>query len=248
MSDMHERTRILVGEDGLARLAAARVLVAGLGGVGGACAEALCRAGIGHLTLLDHDTFAPSNLNRQLLATRDVLGRPKAEVAAERLRAIRPDLALCVRQTFLAPGDADDLVAGGGFDYVADCIDSVACKAALVLACQRHQVPAMTSLGAGGRIDVRQVRVGQLGAVEGCGLGRALRKRLRGEGGSLELPVVYSTEVPVPPLPHAPVGSGSTAGRPRATNGTISYLPNLFGMMVAGEIIRQLLSSGEEIA
>ncbi|MGC9457813.1 MAG: tRNA threonylcarbamoyladenosine dehydratase [Halothiobacillaceae bacterium] len=238
---MHERTRILVGETGLAKLAAARVLVAGLGGVGGACAEALCRAGIGHLDLLDHDTFAASNLNRQLLATREVLGRLKAEVAAERLRSIRPDISLAVHGTFLAPPDADGLVAGERFDHVADCIDSVACKAALVLACQRRAVPVMSSLGAGGRLDVRQVQVGQLAEVSGCGLGRALRKRVRAEGGSLTLPVVYSTETPVPPLPHAPVSSPDAPGRPRATNGTISYLPNLFGMMVAGEIIRQIL-------
>jgi len=243
MTDIYERTRILIGDEGLDCLGKAHVLVAGLGGVGGACAEALCRAGVGELTLLDHDVFAPSNLNRQLLATQSVIGQSKALVAAERLRSIRPDIRLNVRDSFLQASDAQRLVSQGKFDYVGDCIDSIASKAALILACQQQSVPVMTSLGAGGRLDVRFVRIGRLDKVEGCGLGRELRKRLRDAQGSLKLPVVYSTEMAVKALPHAPMGAPDNPGRPRAVNGTISYMPNLFGLMVAGEIIRNLLET-----
>ncbi|MDD3608158.1 MAG: ThiF family adenylyltransferase [Halothiobacillaceae bacterium] len=240
--DMHERTRLLIGEEGLARLARAHVLVAGLGGVGGACAEALCRAGVGRLSLLDHDHFSASNLNRQLLATREVLGRGKAEVAAERLRSVREDVVLEVRAQFLQPDEADGLMAEGRFDAVADCIDSIACKAALIAACQRQGVPVFSSLGAGGRTDVSQVRVGRLDKVEGCGLGRELRKRLRRLEQSLRVPVIHSTEPARGALPHQASGTPDNPGRPRAINGTISYMPNLFGMMLAGELLTRLLS------
>src|SRR5690606_18308323 len=134
------RTEILIGVDGLARLRSAHVLVVGLGGVGGHVAEALGRAGIGQLTLLDHDVVSLSNLNRQLLALRSTLGRPKVEVMAERLRDIDPTLELTLISEFLHPEAAKARVVAAPYDFVADCIDSIACKAALVAACHRHGV------------------------------------------------------------------------------------------------------------
>ena len=133
MTEAHARTEILIGAAGLARLRAARVLVAGLGGVGAYVAEALGRAGIGHLTLLDHDVVAPSNLNRQLLALHSTLGRPKVAVMAARLHDIDPTLDLTLIDEFLQPDAADARVSAAAYDYVADCIDSIACKAAFVL-------------------------------------------------------------------------------------------------------------------
>ena len=254
------RTEILIGAVGLSRLRAAHVLVAGLGGVGGYAAEALGRAGVGRLTLLDHDTVSPSNLNRQLLALHSTLGRPKVELMAERLRDIDPTLELTLLGEFLQPEAAEALVAasspltsnsspakregsGQPYDYVADCIDSIACKAALVVACQRHEVPVISALGAGNCLDVTRVRVAQLNQTQGCPLARELRRRLRALGAPLDYPVIHSDEPRRPPLPHQPVG-GDTPGRPRAVNGTISYLPALFGVMLAGFIIRRLLDEG----
>jgi tRNA A37 threonylcarbamoyladenosine dehydratase len=254
------RTEILIGAAGLARLRAAHVLVAGLGGVGGYAAEALGRAGVGRLTLLDHDVVSPSNLNRQLLALHSTIGQPKVEVMAERLRDIDPEIELHLIREFLQPDAAEALIAvspltpgpsptrGEGrpspFDYVADCIDSIACKAALVAACHRHGVPVISALGAGNCLDVSRVRVARLDQTQVCALARELRRKLRELNAPLDYPVVYSDEPRRPPLPHQPVG-GETPGRPRAVNGTISYLPALFGVMVAGFIIRRLLGESD---
>ncbi|MFO1371921.1 MAG: tRNA threonylcarbamoyladenosine dehydratase [Candidatus Competibacteraceae bacterium] len=254
------RTEILIGSDGLARLRAAHVLVAGLGGVGGYAAEALGRAGIGRLTLLDHDVVSPSNLNRQLLALHSTLGQAKAELMAARLRDIDPGLELTLVGEFLQPDMAEALVAAhspltphlsptGGegsrqpYDYVADCIDSIACKAALVAACHRHGVPVISALGAGNCLDVSRVRVARLNQTQVCPLARELRRKLRELNAPLTYPVVYSDEPRRPPLPHQSVDN-DTPGRPRAVNGTISYMPALFGILLAGFIIRRLLGDG----
>lgn len=237
---MHERTHILLGDAGLQRLAQAHVLIAGVGGVGGAVAEAVTRAGVGRVTLLDHDSVAPSNLNRQLVALHSTLGMRKAEAMAARMRDIAPSLAVAVRTEFLRPEGADALIRAGGFDFVLDCIDSIACKAALIHACQQHQVPVFSSLGAGGRLDVSKVGVSSLNQTHTCALARELRRVLRERGASLNTPVVYSWETPIKALPHQPV-DGDVPGRSRAVNGTISYMPNLFGMMLAGFALRQFL-------
>ena len=255
MPHPHARTEILIGAAGLARLRAARVLVAGLGGVGGHAAEALGRAGIGRLTLLDHDVVSLSNLNRQLLALHSTLGRSKVEVMAARLRDINPAIELTLIDEFLQPDRAEALVAatftpnsspapGEGsqpvYDYVADCIDSIACKAALVAACHRQGVPVISALGAGNCLDVSRVRVAQLNQTQVCPLARELRRQLRALNAPLNYPVIYSDEPRRSPLPHQPV-SGDQPGRPRAVNGTISYLPALVGVMLAGVVIRRLL-------
>lgn len=240
MDDWQQRTRIVLGDEGMQRLARAHVLIAGVGGVGGAVAEAVGRAGVGTITLLDHDTVGLSNLNRQLVALHSTLGRYKAEAMAERLRDIRPDAQINARVAFVRQDDADALIAEGGFDLVIDCIDSIACKAALIHACQTHAVPVYSSLGAGGRLDVSKVGVSSLNQTHTCALARELRRALRERGASLNSPVVYSWETPIKALPHEPV-SGDTPGRARAVNGTISYMPNLFGMMLAGAALKGLL-------
>ena len=243
MTHLRARTEILIGVEGLDRLRAANVLVAGLGGVGGYAAEALGRAGIGRLTLLDHDVVSPSNLNRQLLALHSTLGRPKVEVMAERLRDIDPGLELTLVGEFLRPDAAETLVTSVRYDYVADCIDSIACKAALVVACHRHGVPVISALGAGNCLDVSRVRVARLNQTQVCPLARELRRKLRELDAPLAYPVIYSDEPRRQPLPHQPVG-GDTPGRPRAVNGTISYMPALFGILLAGYIVRRLLDEG----
>lgn len=239
-----ERTAILLGSGGLARIQNAHVLVAGLGGVGGAAAEALARAGVGQLTLLDHDVVSPSNLNRQVVALHSTLGRPKTEVLGERLRDINPQLELHLEREFLRPENAPELLARP-FDYVLDCIDSIACKAALVLAAQNAGRPIISSMGAGGRLDPSRVRVATLNQTSRCGLAREMRKTLKRLGGRLDYPVVYSDEEAIKGLPHQPVG-GDVPGRPRAVNGTISYMPAIFGLTLAAYVVRSLLANPKE--
>jgi tRNA A37 threonylcarbamoyladenosine dehydratase len=241
MPHPHARTEILIGAEGLARLRAARVLVAGLGGVGGYVAEALGRAGVGRLTLLDHDVVSLSNLNRQLVALHSTLGRSKVEVMAERLRDIDPTIELTLIDQFLQPAAAENLIAAAHYDCVADCIDSIACKAALVAACHRQGIPVISALGAGNALEVSRVRVAQLDQTQVCPLARELRRRLRALNAPLNYPVIYSDEPRRQPLPHQPVGA-DLPGRPRAVNGVISYLPALVGVMLAGVVIQQLLS------
>ena len=183
---------------------------------------------------------------------------------AERLRDIRPDAQINARVAFVRQDDADALIAEGGFDLVIDCIDSIACKAALIHACQTLAVPVYSSLGAGGRLDVSKVGVSSLNQTHTCALARELRRALRERGASLNSPVVYSWETPIKALPHEPVGGdtvepihglhpsgdalrpssapgAAVPGRARAVNGTISYMPNLFGMMLAGAALKGLL-------
>ncbi|MDO5091071.1 MAG: tRNA threonylcarbamoyladenosine dehydratase [Cardiobacteriaceae bacterium] len=235
------RTEILLGADALAALRGKSVMVAGLGGVGGYCAEALVRGGVGRLVILDHDTVAPSNLNRQLLALHSTLGARKTAVMADRLRDINPDIDLVVLQAFLQPDGAEDLLDRvGHLDFLADCIDSIACKAALVRAAQARGIAVMSAMGAGNRFDVSRTKIKTLNQTSGCPLAREMRKRLKELGADLRYPVVFSDEPRRQPLPHQAVG-GETPGRPRAVNGTISYLPAQFGIMMAGHILHSLI-------
>lgn len=239
--DIHQRTRIIVGDEGLERLAATHVLIVGLGGVGSFAAEALGRAGIGRLTIVDHDAVHPSNINRQLVALHSTLGVNKAEVMAERLRDINPQMTLRIDTSFLRPETVVELLDGGRFDFVLDCIDSIYCKAALVAGCQQQGVPVISAMGAGGRIDPTRLRIENLNRTHICPLAREMRKRLRQLGAALDYPVVYSDEKPLKGLPHAPV-DGPNPGRPRSTNGAVSWLPGLLGLMMAGFAVNQLLA------
>jgi len=233
-----QRTRILVGDAGIARLQSARVLVAGLGGVGSFAAEALARAGVGDLTLADHDRVAGSNLNRQLVALESTLGLPKAEVMAGRIRDINPNCRLTLIQRFLEPDDMAPLL-GLGFDQVVDAIDSLSSKVELIATAVAQGVPILSSMGAGGRLDPTRLRVGDLTDTRVCPLARVVRSRLRRRGIGRGVTVVWSDEPARAPLPPEDLGRG----RPRAVNGTLSYLPALFGLTLAGIAVNRLLGS-----
>ncbi len=237
---LHERTHILVGDQGLNTLSKKTVLIVGLGGVGGAATEAMARIGIGHIILLDHDVVGLSNLNRQLITLQSNLGEKKTKVAAERIAQINPVLNVTIHDDFIHPDNIAGILNDYQPDYVLDCIDSVVCKAALVAECQKAKIPVVTSLGAGGRLDVSKAEVTTLNKTHTCGLARALRARLRKLGASLDYPVIFSSEPAINALPHEPI-PGDPNARPRATNGTISYLPNIFGFMTAGYAIQQML-------
>ncbi len=240
---IHDRTRLLIGQPGLDQLAKSRVLIVGLGGVGSFAAEAIARAGIGQITLLDNDVIADSNLNRQLLALRSTVGRSKAEVMAERIQDINPDLELDVIQVFLGPDNAASFIAAKRYDFIVDCIDTIACKAALVYASQQLNVPVISALGAGGRLDANQLEITTLNKTHTCPLAREIRRRLRALNGELRYPVVFSKEIPVKATVHQEVVGSDNPGRSRAVNGTISYLPGMVGLMLAGYVIKDLLGA-----
>ncbi len=236
MDPLYERTHILLGDDGLMRLRQAHVLVAGLGGVGSFAAEALARAGIGQLTLVDHDTVAPTNLNRQLPALHTTIGRKKLAVMCERIAQINPACTLHPLDRFIRPEDMEELLAPRP-DYVVDAIDSLNCKTALVEQAWRLGLGVVSSMGAGGKLDPTRLRVSDLQETEVCPLARNMRKRLKKRGVGQGVQVVWSDESSAPPLPPQPTDHG----RDRAVNGTISYLPALFGLTLAGLVVNGLL-------
>jgi len=233
-----ERTALLLGEDCLDRLRAAHVCIAGLGGVGSFAAEAVARAGVGRMTLIDHDRVAKSNVNRQLIALRSTVGQPKAALMHARIMDIDPEITVHESVEFLHPDRIATQVPEDA-DFVLDCIDSIYCKAALVATCQIRGQAVFSSMGAGGRVDPTLIRVGPLARTEICPLAREMRKRLRRLDASLDYPVVYSLEIPRKGTEHRPIDS-PTPGRARSVNGTISYLPALFGLTAAGFVIRRL--------
>ena len=233
-----ERTRILLTPDEMLRLAQAHVLVAGLGGVGSYCAEALARAGVGRLTLVDHDVVAPSNINRQLPALLSTVGQSKAELMRARIMDINPACELHIIREFLTPDNVVDRVPAG-VDYVVDCIDSLNCKVALVATSIERGLRVASSMGAGNKLDPTRIRLVDIAKTYQCPLASVMRKRLRKRGIYKGVLTVFSDEPGRAPLAPQPV-EGS--GRARAVNGTISYMPPLFGLMLAGAVVQQLIA------
>ena len=231
------RTHILLGNMGIKTLAEKHVFVAGLGGVGSYCVEALARAGIGRLTLIDHDVIAVSNINRQMLALHSTVGKSKAELMQARIADINPACQVTILKTFLTIDNVNDLVPADS-DYVIDCIDSLSCKVALLAESLKHGFNVASSMGAGNRIDPSRIKIADISKTEVCPLARLIRLRLRRENIYKPLLTVYSDEASSAPLPPQPVEG---PGRARAVNGTISYMPALFGMMLAGAVLKQLL-------
>ena len=244
MSDPFIRTRLLIGDEPLDRLAAAKVAVFGVGGVGGFCVEALARAGVGTLHLYDDDTVSESNLNRQIAALHSTIGLPKAEVVAARVRDINPACDVKAIRMFYLPQNADQ-VDLSQYDYVVDCIDTVAAKLELVSRCTTLQVKIISAMGSGNKLDPTAFEITDISKTQGCPLARVMRKELR-KRGIQHLKVVYSREEPLSPArpieTEAPAGTdtrpGSTARR--ATPGSISFVPAAAGLVLASAVIRDL--------
>lgn len=238
MQEWLNRTELLVGKQGIRRLGEARVAVLGLGGVGGAAAEALCRAGVGNLLLVDHDTVDETNLNRQIFATRSVLGRKKCAAAAARLRDINPSATIDARDLFYSAATRQALFDFAP-DYIVDAIDTVTSKLDLVLAAQEQGVPLICSMGTGNRFDPTAFRIGDIADTAGCGcaLARVFRRELRRRGVARQT-VLYSTEPPVKGV----VSPDSPAGR--HSPGSVSFVPPAAGYAIASYVVRQLLFSG----
>jgi tRNA A37 threonylcarbamoyladenosine dehydratase len=236
------RTLQLLGHAAMDRLCRAQVAVVGLGAVGSYATEALARAGVGHLILCDHDVVGESNTNRQLYALGSTLGRPKVEVAAERVQDINPDCQVTARRIFVAPKQASTLL-DPSWDALVDAIDGVNAKVHLIAAAVGLGIPVVSSMGAAAKLDPSCIRTADLSQTNVCPLAQILRKRLRRLGITQGVRCVFSTEKPQntnPPLLGETPEYG-TQGRPRQPLGSISYLTGMFGLMAAAEVLRILL-------
>lgn len=231
-----ERTELLLGADRMERLRRAHVLVVGLGGVGAYAAEMLCRAGVGEMTIIDADTVQPSNINRQLPATHATIGRPKAEVLAERFKDINPELRLHVKVEYLKDEMIPELLDGVKFDFVVDAIDTVAPKCYLIFHALQRKLPIVSSMGAGAKKDITQIRFADLWDTYHCGLSKAVRKRLQKMGMKRSLPVVFSTEQ----ADADAVILVENEQNKKSTAGTVSYMPAVFGCYLAEYVLRKL--------
>jgi tRNA threonylcarbamoyladenosine dehydratase len=238
----YARTEQLLGREGMEKLQGARVAIFGLGGVGSFACEALARAGVGELRLIDYGTVDATNINRQLFALHSTLGRRKVELAAERVQDINPDCRVDPRPGFVNAETVDGFLERP-LDLVVDAIDSVNSKVTLLEAAHRLGLPVLSSMGAGGRLDAAQVHVADLADTLICPLARIVRLRLRRRGVQGGIPCVYSLEPALNKEPYDPqdVGEHHGTGRERTPIGTVSYMPALFGLRIAQEAIRMLL-------
>ncbi len=234
--EWQQRTELLLGKDKTERLRRAHVLVVGLGGVGAYAAEMLCRAGVGQLTLVDADTVQPSNINRQLPALHSTLGQTKAEVLAARFRDINPDIQLKVLPVYLKDEAIPALLDSARFDFIVDAIDTVAPKCYLIYHALQRGLKIVSSMGAGAKKDITQIRFADLWETYHCGLSKAVRKRLQKMGMKRKLPVVFSTEQTDPEAVMLVDGEQNK----KSTAGTVSYMPAVFGCYLAEYVIRKL--------
>lgn len=236
---LHEysRTEALIGEEGIRKLGRAKVIVFGIGGVGSYVVEGLARSGVGGLTLVDNDRVALTNINRQLIALRSTIGRPKTEVAKERIRDIDPDILVHTYETFygLPTKDLFDLQS---YDYIVDAIDTVSSKLLLIEEANRLGVKIISCMGTGNKLDPSKFEITDINKTSGCPLAKVIRSELR-KRGIKKLKVLYSKEVPLRPRLLSGETKGST-GRPAP--GSISYVPSVAGLMIAGEVIRDIIN------
>ena len=238
--DAYSRTRFLLGDAGMEKLKNAHVAVFGLGGVGGYVAEALARSGVGTLTLVDHDTISLSNLNRQILATRDTVGMAKVDAAAQRVAAIDPDIRVYARKIFYLPETAGEFDFTE-YDYVVDAIDTVTGKLMLVQAAQAAGTPIISSMGTGNKLDPTGFRVGDISQTRVCPLARIIRKECK-KRGIAKLKVVWSEEDPISCTlpPDDPAWAELPEGR-NALPGSVCFVPAAAGMVIAGAVVKDLI-------
>ena len=236
MINWKQRTELLLGEDKMARLQSAHVLVVGLGGVGAYAAEMICRAGVGRMTIVDADTVQITNLNRQLPAMHSTLGMFKADVLEARFKDINPDLELKVLPVFLKDENIPDLLDADEYDFIVDAIDTLSPKCYLIYHALQRRIKIVSSMGAGAKSDITQVRFADLWDTYHCGLSKAVRKRLQKMGVKRKVPVVFSTEQADPKA----VLLTDDEMNKKSTCGTVSYMPAVFGCYLAEYVIKRL--------
>lgn len=231
MKEQHIRTEMMLGTDGVSRLAAARVAIFGVGGVGGYAAEALARAGIGHITLIDSDRISVSNINRQIIATHSTVGMYKTEAMRDRILTINPDAEVVCHNLFF-DNETKAQFDFNSYDYVIDAIDSLSAKIELIASTHESSAEIISAMGAGNKLDPTRFQVSDISKTTVCPLARAVRIALRKRGIN-HLKVVYSTELPVA-TPE--VGDDNK----RRVPGSVSFVPSVMGLILAGEVIKDI--------
>ena len=242
MNEAFSRTAIQLGDDAVERLSHARIAVFGVGGVGGYTVEALARSGVGTLDLFDDDRVAVSNINRQIIATHDTVGQYKVDAAAARIRSINPTATVHTHKIFYLPQTASEIDLSV-YDYIVDAIDTVAGKITLIEAAFAANVPIISCMGAGNKLDATAFQVADISKTTVCPLARIMRKEL-GKRGIKHVKVVFSTEPPLNGLtPSDAVEQSDTRpaqNRPKPTPGSNAFVPAVAGLILAGEVIRDL--------
>ena len=243
-SEWLQRTELLVKEEGTERLQSANILIVGLGGVGSFAAEFLVRSGIGNLTIVDGDTVDITNINRQLPALNSTIGKNKTDVVAERILDINPEINLKKINEFLEPERMEEILTQEKFDYVLDCIDSLSPKLALIITCKRKKIKLVSAMGAGGKTDPSKVMVRDISKTNNCFLAKQIRKKLKKEQIHKGFRCVFSTEIQDENSLKMTDGSNYK----KSFYGTISYMPAIFGLYAAAEVIRFLLKKEQNEA
>lgn len=232
------RTELMMGEEKVNNLLSANVLVVGLGGVGGICAEMIARSGVGKMTIVDADVVEASNRNRQIPALISTDGKLKAEVMAARIRDINPDIELTVLPEFLKNDRIEEVVKSQKFDYAVDCIDTLSPKVFFIKACIDSKIPIISSMGAGGKVDPTKIQVVDVSKTYQCNLARYVRKRLRKHGIHSGFKVAFSPE----PADQSKIFETPNAFPKKSVIGTISYMPAAFGIACASVVVRDLIN------
>ncbi|NPA44725.1 MAG: tRNA threonylcarbamoyladenosine dehydratase [Chlorobi bacterium] len=236
--EQHSRTILLVGEEKFSKLQNSHVLIVGLGGVGGYAAEQLTRAGVGKITIIDADVVNESNLNRQIIALNSTIGKDKIDVVSERLKDINSEIEITAIKTFISEENINEIISEQQFDYVIDAIDTLMPKVELIKTSLKNNIPIVSSMGAGGRVDVEKIHIANIEDTYNCGLARMLRKRLHKIGIRTGFKAVFSSEK---------INKDALieeASRNKKTNlGTISYMPAVFGMFCASVVLRDLVEN-----
>lgn len=234
MADWQERTKLLLPCGAAEQLEKAHVAILGIGGVGGYVAEALARSGVGHLTLIDNDTIFLSNLNRQIIATLEHIGEYKTDVMRERILSINPKAQVEVFHDFFLPDSEADFLPFSRYSYVVDAIDTVSAKIDLAVRAQKEHFPLISSMGTGNKLDPSRFVVADIYQTKVCPLAKVMRRELRARGVE-RLKVVYSEEEPITPKVQIKEGSR------RAIPGSIAFVPGAAGLVIAGEVVRDLI-------
>lgn len=238
MAEQFSRTELLLGKGNVEKLQNSRVAVFGVGGVGGYVIEALARSGVGAIDLIDNDTVSLSNLNRQIIATYDTIGKYKTEVMCDRIRSINPDCRVEVHNCFYLP-ETQAQFDFAEYDYVVDAIDTVTGKIALVMQAQEANTPIISSMGAGNKLNPAEFEVADIYQTSVCPLARVMRQELK-KRGVKKLKVVYSKEKPIQPMRDSH-NTEETAATGKPVPGSVAFVPSVAGLIIASEVVKDLI-------
>ena len=249
MLTQFSRSELLFGKEAMDKLAGSKVAVFGIGGVGGYVCEALVRSGVGAFDLIDDDKVCLTNLNRQIIATRSTVGKYKTDVMRDRMIDINPNVEVEVHKCFFLPENADDF-PWDSYDYVVDAVDTVTAKIALVMKCKEKNIPIISSMGAGNKLDGSQFKVADIYKTKVCPLAKVMRRELK-KRGVKKLKVVYSEEIPTRPIEDmaiscrnnciCPPGAEHKCTERRDIPGSVAFVPSVAGLIIAGEVAKDLI-------